>query len=238
VRFDLYLESGPQHRKTWVYVPGLPGCSTVAPTSAEATVAARSAIRERFEFLLRHGEEMPDPEPIELVVAEHFIERKYLGFGQGTFPTDREPMTRDEAARQLLWAGWSREELVAAARAQEGPLAVKPAAGGRSAAEILSHVAGAEWSYVSSTLGTLAGGSAAIAAVERAPEDPWAALESERAKLTARLAAMTDEELARIVERGEGRPPRSARRMMRRLLEHEWEHVRELRSRLGTSVRS
>jgi predicted RNase H-like HicB family nuclease len=231
MRFDLYLESGPQHRKTWVYVPGLPGCSTVAPTSAEAIEAARLAIRARIDFLIRHGEVMPDVEPVELVVADHAIERKVLGFGQGTFPSDLEPLTRDEAEREMRWAGWARLELVAAARAQQRPLAAKPSTGGRSPAEILSHVAGAEWSYVSSTLGTLAGGSAAIAAIERAPEEPWAALEDERRMLMDRLAAMTDAELEQVEERGEGRPPRTARRMMRRLLEHEWEHVRELRAR-------
>jgi hypothetical protein len=51
--------------------------------------------------------------------------------------------------------------------------------------------------------------------------------------LFERLRRITTEELARVVERGEGKPPRSARRMLRRLLEHEWEHVLELRSRLG-----
>lgn len=236
-RYDLYLESGPQHRKTWTYVPGLPGCSTVAPTSAQAFEAAYSAILERLEFLVRHGEPaslLPSTaEPLELVVMDHAIERKTLGFGQGSYPTDLEPMTRDEATRQLRWAGWSREELVAAARAQTAPLTAKPAPGGRSPVEILAHVAGAEWAYVSSTLGTLAGGSAAIAAIERASDSPWAALEDERDLLMDRLRVMTEEELATVVERGEGRPPRSARRMLRRLLEHEWEHVRELRGRLG-----
>jgi hypothetical protein len=43
---------------------------------------------------------------------------------------------------------------------------------------------------------------------------------------------MTPEEMSRIVERGEGKPARTARRMLRRLLEHEWEHVQELRARL------
>jgi predicted RNase H-like HicB family nuclease/uncharacterized damage-inducible protein DinB len=231
MRLDIYLESGPQHRKTWIYVPGLAGCSTVAPTSAEAVEAARAAILDRLEFLRSHGEVIPDSETVEIVVADHAIDRKFLGFGQGTFPTDREPMTRDEATRQIRWAGWAREELVAAAQAQPRPLAAKPASG-RSTAAILSHVAGAEWSYVSATLGTLAGHSAMIAAVERDPEDPWAALASEREQLMARLAAMTDAELVRIDDRGEGKPVRSVRRMMRRLLEHEWEHVRELRARL------
>jgi len=237
VGYEIYLESGPQRRKTWVYVPGLPGCSTVAPTSAEAIDAARAAIAERLDFLRRHGEVVHDggsidARSIEVVVADHAIGGKFLGFGQGTFPTDLEPTARDVAARQLRWSGWSRQELVAAARAQPRPLTVRPAAGGRSTAEILSHVAGAEWAYASSALGTVPGGSAAVAAIERAGEDPWEALGSERDNLMARLDALTDEELSAVVERGDGKPPRSVRRMLRRMLEHEWEHVRELNSRL------
>jgi len=42
MRFDLYLESGPQRRKTWVYVPSLPGTSTVGPTTEQAIEDARS----------------------------------------------------------------------------------------------------------------------------------------------------------------------------------------------------
>jgi predicted RNase H-like HicB family nuclease/uncharacterized damage-inducible protein DinB len=231
MRFDLYLESGPQRRKTWVYVPSLPGTSTVGPTTEQAIEDARIAIRDRIDFLRRHGERVADPDPIELVVADHVIERKVLGYGQQVIVTDREPLTADEAARQLRWAEWAREELMAAARAQPRPLHEKPPTGGRSAAEILSHVAGAEWAYVSSTLGTLPGASQAIAAIERTGDAPWPAMDAERQTLMARLEAMTEEERRRVIER-EGKPPRSARRMLRRLLEHEWEHVLELQARL------
>jgi predicted RNase H-like HicB family nuclease len=115
MRFDLYLESGPQHKRTWVYVPGLPGCVAFGPTSEQAIENTREAIRGRLDFLRRHGDDSPDPEPIELQIAEHVIERKLLGFGQQVFVTDREPLTQEEANRQLRWAEWSREELVAAA---------------------------------------------------------------------------------------------------------------------------
>ena len=232
MRFDLYLESGPQHRRTWIYVPSLPGCSTVAATSDLAPDAARTAIRERIDFLRRHGESVPEPEPMELVVSGHAIERKVLGYGQLVFSSDLEPVTPGEAARQLRWAEWSREELVAAARAQSLPLLEKPPTGGRSAASILSHVAGAEWAYATSTLGSIPGGGAILAAVENSPDAPWDALATERTALLERLRAMTPAELSRVVERGEGKPPRTARRMLRRLLEHEWEHVRELRARV------
>ena len=233
MQFDLYIESGPQHKRTWAYVPGLPGCQAFGSTTDEAIENTRDAIRARLEFLRRHGETVPDPEPIELVVANHVTDSKFLGYGQQSFATDLQPLTAEEAASQLRWAVWSREELVAAARAQTGPLTEKPAAGGRSPAAILSHVAGAEWSYVSSTLGTLPGGGAAIAAIERAGEDPWTALAAERDTVLGRLRVMTLEELERVPERGGGKPPRTARRMLRRLLEHEWEHARELRTRLG-----
>jgi len=56
---------------------------------------------------------------------------------------------------------------------------------------------------------------------------------AEREALTARLGALTDEELTKVIDRGEGKPVRSVRRMFRRLLEHEWEHVLELQARLG-----
>jgi predicted RNase H-like HicB family nuclease/uncharacterized damage-inducible protein DinB len=233
VRFDLYLESGPQHRKTWVFVPSLPGCVAVAPTSEAAIEIARAAIRKRLDFLRRHGETIPGTDPIDMVVAEHVIEREYLGYAQQFFLPDAEPLTEAEARRQLRWTEWSREEFVAAAGAQPEPLTDKPAPGGRSAAAIISHVAGAEWAYVSATLGTVRGGSAAIAEIERAGERPWEALAAERRALMARLDAMTPEELTRVVERN-GRPRWTARRMLRRMLEHEWEHVEELRSRLPT----
>ena len=229
MRFDLYLESGPQHRKTWVFVPGLPGCSTTGPTTEAAVELARGAIADRLDFLRRHGEPIRD-DKIELVVADHVIERKVLGFAQQSFAPDREPLTPSELTRQLRWARWSREELVAAVRAQSRPLARKPASG-RSAAAVVLHVAEAEWAYVSSTLNGLHGRSAAIAAIEEAGEEPWEALAAERAPLAERMAAMTPEEMSRLIEKN-GRLRWSARRMLRRLLEHEWEHVLELRARL------
>ena len=231
MRFAVYLESGPQHKRTWVYVPGLAGCVAFGPTTEQAVANTPAAIRERIAFLRRHGDDPLDPDPIEIDVARHVIERKVLGLGQQVFDSDLEPLRPQEAAQQLRWAGWSREELVAAARSQARPLTARPPGGGRSAAAILSHVAGAEWSYVSSTLGTLPGGSAAVAAIEAAGDAPWAALAAEREALMRRLKDMTAEELSRAVER-DGRPPRTARRMLRRMLEHEWEHVLELRARL------
>jgi hypothetical protein len=228
--YEIYLESGPQHKRTWAYAPSLPGCTWIGPTSEAAIEAAPAEIRRRLDFLARHGEAV-DAGTIEVVIADHIIERKVLGFGQPSFPSDREPLYPAELASHLHWAAWSREDFVAVLRAQTMPLAEKPAAG-RSAGAIVLHVAEAEWAYVSAVLPGLPGRSAAIAALERAGDEPWDALAAERVPLMERMAAMTPEEMSRVIDK-DGRLRWSARRMFRRLLDHEWEHVQELRARIS-----
>jgi predicted RNase H-like HicB family nuclease len=232
--YEVYLESGPQHRRTWGFAPSLPGCTWTAPTSEAAIEAAPAAIGERLDFLRRHGEPVA-PGPIEVVVADHIIERKVLGFGQQSFPSDADPLTPAELAGHLRWVEWSREELVAALRAQSAPLSEKPEPG-RAAATIATHVAEAEWAYVAALLSSPPGRSAAIAALEAALNGLWdrlaAALAAERAPLAARLAEMTPDEMSRVIEK-DGRLRWSARRTFRRLLEHEWEHTLELRARVA-----
>lgn len=230
MRFDLYLESGPRHRKTMVHVLALPGCFAMGATNEAAIANARPAIRERLDFLGRHGEPPIDPEPMELVVAEEDTTGGWLGFGVALFSPDREPISADEARRQVTWLGWSREELISAARALPGELTTNPAGGGRAVVAVLHHVAGAERAYLNSVLGPVPGLNAALTAAERAGSDPWDALARARGMVLERLAAMTDAERALVVQRGG--QLRSTRRMLRRMLEHEWEHTLELRARL------
>jgi predicted RNase H-like HicB family nuclease len=225
--WDLYLESGPQHRRTWIFVPSLPGCMAVAATSEEAPAVAADAIATRLEFLRDHGEAV-DPGPIDVHVADHVIERKVLGFEQQMFPPDFVPLTPGDAERLMRWLEWSREALVTAAKAAPAPLTAKPNPG-RSPAGILSHVAGAELAYVAATVG-FKGAGPLVSAVEDAGDEPWGALAAERAAAAERLERLTAEEMSRVVNSA-GRPKWTARRMFRRMLEHEWEHTLELRAR-------
>jgi predicted RNase H-like HicB family nuclease/uncharacterized damage-inducible protein DinB len=239
IRFELYVETGPRHGRTMVHVPALAGCVATGPTTQEAIENARSAIRARIEFLRRHGEPVADPDPIELVVAEEDTTSGWLGFGVGFFGPDRAPIGADEAARQATWLTWSREELVAAARAwadaPSGPSAYTaaepaPAGPGRTVGAILLHVADAERGYLNAALGPVPGLSAAVTAIERAADEPWEPLARARTLVLQRLAATTDEERAAVVQRGKGQ--RTVRRMLRRMLEHEWEHTLEIQARL------
>jgi predicted RNase H-like HicB family nuclease len=232
MNFDAYIETGPKHRKTMTHVLSLAGTTAMGETTDVALDNTRAAIRERIEFLRRHGEEHPDPEPIELTVAEEDTTTGFLGFAASTFGPDLEPVTPRELQRQLRWVEWSREELLEAARAQRGGLRSGPSGRGRTPAEILAHVAGAERAYLNSVVGPVEGLNDAIKRIESTPDDPWRALARAREILLARIVAMTPDERRAVVQRGKER--RTARRMLRRTLEHEWEHVLELRSRLQT----
>ena len=233
MKFDVYLETGPKHRKTMTHVLALAGTTAMGETTEAALENTRAAIRERIEFLRRHAEGHPDPDPIELVVAEEDTTGGFLGFAVGVFGPDLEPLTPRELERQVRWAEWSREELVDAARRQSGGLRSGPAGSGRAPTEILAHVAGSERAYLHSVVGSVDGLNDAIKAVEKSADDPWGALARAREILLARIRALTPDERRAVVQRGKDR--RTARRMLRRTLEHEWEHVVELKSRLRKS---
>ena len=231
MKFDVYIETGPKHRKTMTHVLSLAGTTAMGETTEAALENTRDAIRDRVEFLHRHGENHPDPQPIELNVAEEDTTTGFLGYAQSVFGPDLEPLTPAELKRHVRWAEWSREELLEVARAQRGGLRSGPAGKGRTPAEILAHVAGSEAAYLYSVVGPVDGLRDAIKQVENNPDDPWDALGRARHIMIDRMLALTPEERTAVVQRGKSR--RTARRMLRRTLEHEWEHVLELRARVA-----
>jgi predicted RNase H-like HicB family nuclease len=231
MKFDVCIETGPKHRKTMTHVVSLAGTTASGETTEVALDNTRTAIRDRLDFLRRHGEGHPDPDPIELNVAEEDTSGRFLGFATGVFSADLEPMTPRELQQQVSWAEWSREELIEVARAQPGGLRSGPPGKGRTPAEILAHVAGSERAYLHSVVGPVEGLNNLIKAVESRPDDPWDPMARAREILIRRILAFTPEERSAVVQRGKEK--RTARRMLRRTLEHEWEHVQELRSRLG-----
>ncbi len=235
MKFDVHVETGPKHRKSMTHVLALPGTIATGDTLDEALENTRGAIVERVAFLRRHGETVRDPEPIELVIAEEDTTTGFIGFGAATFERDLEPLTKPELEKLVRQAEWARAELIEAARAQPGGLRGGSPGKGRTPAEILAHVAGSERAYLNSVVGPVDGLNAEIKAIEQNPDDPWAALDRARELLVKRIGAMTEAERTRVFERG--KEHRTARRLMRRMLEHEWEHVLELRSRVRAANR-
>jgi uncharacterized damage-inducible protein DinB/predicted RNase H-like HicB family nuclease len=227
--YALYLESGPQRKKTLAHVLDLLGCVLQSDTSDEAVVAAPDTIRAYLRYLGRHGEKVDPNEKIETRIAEHNTEGMFSG--QALWPQDLKPLTPSALARYVRWLEWSRADLLALVKGiDDKALRAKPAKG-RSLRDILLHVLGADKSYVYALVGPLKAMGEPTNAADRGDLDLRIALNEARAVAIDRLKTLTPAERARV--RKAGQSTYSAYRVIRRMLEHEWEHRREIAARLG-----
>jgi predicted RNase H-like HicB family nuclease/uncharacterized damage-inducible protein DinB len=227
--YALYLESGPQRKKTLAHVLDLLGCVVQGDTTDDAVAAAPDAIRAYLGYLRRHGEKADPNEKIETRIAEHNTEGLFSG--QAIWPQDLRPVTPAALARYARWLDWSRADLLALVKPiDDKGLRAKPTKG-RSLRDILLHVLGADKSYVYALVGPLKAMGEPTNAADRGDLDLRIALKEARAVAIDRLKALTPAERARV--RKAGQSTYSAHRVIRRLLEHEWEHRREIAARLG-----
>src|SRR5207302_2574543 len=187
--FDLYLESGPQRKKTLLHVLDLLGCVVQADTTDEALAAAPEAIRSYLRYLKRHGERVDPGEAIQTRLAEHNTEGMFSG--QAMWPQDLKPVVPAALARYTRWLDWSRADLLALVNGiDEKGLRAKPAAG-RSLRDILLHVLGADKSYVYGLVGPLKAMGEPTNAADRGELDLRVALKEARAVAIDRLKALT-----------------------------------------------
>jgi predicted RNase H-like HicB family nuclease len=228
-RYTVYLESGPQRKKTLAHVLDLLGCVVQRDTTDEAAAAAPDEIRAYLGYLRRHGEKVDPDETIEIRIAEHNTEGLFSG--QALWPQDLKPLAPAALARYLRWLEWSRADLLGLVKGtDEKGLRAKPPKG-RSLRDILLHVLGADKSYVYALVGPLKTMGAPTNAADRGDLDLRIALQEARAAAIERLKTLTPAERARV--RKAGQSTYSAYRVIRRMLEHEWEHRREIAARLG-----
>ena len=225
----VYLESGPQRKKTLAHVLDLLGCVVQGDTTDETVAATPEAIRAYLRYLARHGEKIATSSKIEVEVAEHNTEGMFSG--QALWPQDLKPLTPSALARYLSWLEWSRADLLALVKGiEDKALRAKPSKG-RSLRDILLHVLGADKSYVYALVGPLKTMGEPTNAADRGDLDLRVALREARAAAIDRLKKLTPAERARI--RKAGQSTYSAYRVIRRMLEHEWEHRAEIAARLG-----
>ncbi len=234
--YKLYLESGPKRKKTMVHVLDLLGCIVTGPTTEEALEKTPEAIRGYLRFLQRNGAAVDSVAKVQTQIAEHITEGAWLGNGSYSlmFQPDLEPLTTEALEEYIKHLQWSRSEMVAlVAGLSEGQLEEKPQPTGRPIRAILEHVFGAEYAYVR-TFGKLEGVKGP-GSVERMQKDELLAwMEHVRSSEIERLRSLSWQERSEVF--AQGQQPRTARRVMRRMLEHEWEHLVELKERLGVSL--
>jgi predicted RNase H-like HicB family nuclease len=231
----LYLESGPKHRKTLVHVLDLLGCVATGPTTEAALAAAPEAIRAYRRFLRRHGVAIDPDGAVDTEVAEHITEGQFLGNGSPTivFGPDLEPLTGAELSALLERFAWLQEELAAWAAGQpDADLDAAPLGGGRTARAILLHVLGPVGPYLSAALGGAPGFSAVVSSAERGQLSLPAAFERITELAAGRAWQATPEERS-AARRRPGGDLRTLRKALRRMLEHDWEHLAELSRRRG-----
>lgn len=231
--YALYLESGPKRRKTMVHVLDLLGCIANGPTTEEALEATPDAIRTYLRFLRRHGETVDPDAAFTTTVAEHITQGDWLGNGSPylVFGPDLEPVTEDQVDLFIARFHALREELAAWAESRsDEQLDAAPEAGGRTARAILLHVLGPTGSYLSAAVGGVTGFSALQSAVERSEVGIADGLRRAEAMAVERIKATTPEERSTVRQRP--KDVRTLRKAIRRMLEHDWEHLAELSRRL------
>lgn len=234
--YALYLESGPRRRKTMVHVLDLLGCTAQGPTTESALEATPEAIRAYLRFLFRHGEAVEPERPFTTTVAEHVTEGLWLGNGDPTpgFTPDFEPLPADELEvhlRRLAWLGEELSALIGAMTSEQ--LLAEPVGPGRSIYRIVEHVAAAHSLYLRETVGKVDSMAGVLRSVQPDPVQLSAVLGQLWQLNAARMEALTEEERSRRVRHGQ--VTWTARRGMRRMLEHSWEHLQEISCRLDTA---
>jgi predicted RNase H-like HicB family nuclease/uncharacterized damage-inducible protein DinB len=226
--YRLYLESGPQKKKTLLHVLDLLGCVVQADTSDAAVAAAPEAIRAYLRYLRRHGEKVDPTAKIETVIAAHNTEGLFSG--QAPWPPDMAPVSAAALARYLRWLEWSRADLLDLVDGLDARRLRAQPAKGRALRDILLHVLDADKSYVYGLVGPLKTMGDPTNAALKDALDLRVALREARAAAIERLRRLTTADLARV--RKAGQSTYSAHRVIRRMLEHEWEHRREIAERL------
>ena len=234
-KYALYLESGPRHQRTMAHVLGLLGCIAKGPTTEVALAAAPDAIRAYLRFLARHGVEVEERPRIDVRVVEHVTVGQWLGNGDPAlvFGPDRAALTEADADDYLHRLAWTRAEIVAMVRRlSPHELAAQPP-GGRSIRAMLEHLIESEHFYVC-TLGRVEGLPAAGSIVQKREGPLLGWMTCVRERELARLRTLTAAEREQPVVRwGQ---TWTARKVLRRMLEHEWEHLVELSDRLGQPI--
>ena len=233
--YAVFVESGPKRRKTMVHVMDLLGCVANGPTTAEALEATPAAIRKFLDMLMRHGDDVDPGVEITIAIAAHMMEGSWIGQGDpiAGFATDFVPLTRAELEPFRTRLGWLHEEFLALIdRVPAELMPVKPEVG-RDIYDIIRHTAASHGVYLRQIVGKVEGLNAAYKPIEQGTDDLPAALTRYWAVMDARLAALTDDELTGQFRHGQ--LIWTARRGIRRMLEHEWEHMMEIEARLGAS---
>lgn len=210
MKYVVYLECDAETLQEGGYlahIPAIPGCVGRGLTKKEAVARCQETLRAYLALLIHAGVSgVPrETDKIELDVRE---------CAGSIFPSDTNPLMPNEAEQLAQWLEISRDELLeAVSKLPPAALDWKPNPNIYSIREILSHIGNADWWYVQR--------------LKQWPGDLFERLTATRSLLTDSLRALSDDTRGRVtVHSGEEWTPR---KVARRALEHEREHLVQIR---------
>lgn len=229
VGLEIAAPGSPDAGGAWLL--DLPGCFSPGADEREALGGLPAAIARHRRVLGGRGVRAPEIDGT-FEVVERFTSSWEESISSGRyeinaiFTADLGPTTPAEVAYRRAALAASREELlVLASRAGAGRQ------GDRSVAGMLGHVATAEWFYAT----RLEDDPRAFEGFRREDlEDPRERLAAIRAWVLPRLDTLPALGAIERVHRGERWTPR---KILRRFIYHELDHIRELEARVPAEVR-
>ena len=236
-KYAVYLEID-EDGKCMAHVPDLPGCIVRAPTQDDALRRLPDAIREYRAWLHRHDETAPpENEPIEFQIAG-----MSTGFGPfdpgdaaAFFLPDQVPLSIEEMEHHFRLMAHTRADLIAlVGDLPDDVFDWQAAPTTFSILRILRHIGNAEEWYVSRIVPP-----ASLPREWERDKDMliFQFLEMERRTALVCLRGLTDEQRAGIFHPSHytqhPEEPWTARKVMRRFLEHEREHTAQIREILA-----
>jgi uncharacterized damage-inducible protein DinB/predicted RNase H-like HicB family nuclease len=241
VRYAAYLETASSGL-SMAHVLALPGCCVRAANREEALQRLPGAVHAYHAWLHRHGEPaMPDQEAVEIEVAGECAAGGPFtpGDAAALFPPDREPVSPEEIEQCFRLMAHSRTDLLAlAGNLPDDLLDWQPDPQSFSIRRLLRHIGNAEEWYVS----RLVPPETLPSEWEHDEDMPLLEfLEMERRTAAARLARLSPEERSAVSQPAHwtDHPEElwTARKALRRFLEHEREHTAQIREVLALKRR-
>ena len=234
--YNVYLEMNPAGT-TLAHIPELPGLCLRGDSQEAALAALPQAIDSYFQWLQQHGEPLPRPDTITWQVVEtiHDFGPFQRGDKAALFAADKAPLSREALETHLRYAGYGRADLLALTRhLPEQLLEWQPNDQTMSIRQILSHVGGSAQWYVSRLV------EAETLPPEWEHDDELGVfdfLALQQRTVSQRLRQLTEEELVQVTfpAMWSYHPDEmwTARKALRRLVEHELEHVAQVRQVLA-----
>ncbi|PZR97958.1 MAG: hypothetical protein DLM69_09200 [Candidatus Chloroheliales bacterium] len=238
--YDLYLEVASDGR-AMAHVLALLGCFTKADSSEAALDAVPQAVWDYWAWLGQHGENLAEPEGTTIQVVE--VVEGFGPFQHGDkaalFTPEREPIGVTEMETYLRRWSFARADLLTLTpNVSDYLLDWQASVGEMSIRQILRHVGNTNEWYLS----RLVNPATLPAQWESDDKLPiFRFLAMEQRTVTERMRKLTAKERAQVTYptswTDHPNEPWSARKVLRRMIEHEREHTEQIVQVLAQTIK-